>query len=628
MDFFDHQERAKKSTSKLIFLFALAVAGIVLVLYLFFVWFVNHGDASGRPIQLWNPDIFLSVSLGVLLVVSLGSLYKILQLRGGGHVVAEQLGGRLLSPSSSDPIERRITNVVQEMAIAAGVPTPPVYLLDQEAGINAFAAGYSPQDAVIGITRGCAELLTRDQLQGVMAHEFSHILNGDMRLNIRLMGILHGILIIGILGYFLMRSTLFAGGRSRDDKKNSAAGLALAGFAIMIVGYVGTFFGNLIQAAVSRQREFLADASAVQFTRNPEGVAGALKAIGGYAAGSKINNPHASEASHMFFSQGLSSLFATHPPLEERIKRIDPAWDGTYPQPRRSAFQEEPRSAKTQNRSNPSSIMGFSSSMAAIGRPSQAHMDYAHNLIENMPEELRQAVADPQKAKAAVYALFIDENGVLQDTKLQYIKNKEKPENYQALLRLLPLVHSQGVQVRLPLLDMAIPALKSLDKEAYGDFIEHIEGLILADRKMQLFEWALKSILIHHLGSRFDRSKSDAIGSKEISRLASDCQILLSTLAYAGKNHLGEAQRAYAAGIATLPALKGLLLLPPTQCGPKALDAAIQNLQRLTPSAKRDFLTSCANCVGSDGSIAQSEAELLRAIADLLGCPMPPLFAN
>ena len=249
----------------------------------------------------------------------------------GGTVVAERLGGRRVFPNTIDPAERRLLNVVEEMALASGVPVPPVFLLSEEQGINAFAAGYSPSDAVVGVTRGCAEQLTRDELQGVVAHEFSHILNGDMRLNMRLIGVLHGILLMGLIGRELLRLGAFGGGGALATKTTAPPHLLVIGLAFMIIGFLGLFIGNLIKAAVSRQREYLADASAVQFTRNPEGIAGALKRIGAAVFGSKLATPRAAEASHMYFAEGISSLFATHPPLNDRIARIEPQWDGKYP---------------------------------------------------------------------------------------------------------------------------------------------------------------------------------------------------------------------------------------------------------------------------------------------------------
>ena len=302
MDFFERQDQARRSTRRLIAYFMLAVILIILSIYIagitiFFGFNVNADPEL--PFQWWNPDLFLWITGATLCVVVIGSLYKIFALSKGGEVVARWLGGRLIDSSTSDPQERRLLNVVEEMAIASGTPVPSVFLLEEEKSINAFAAGFTPADAVIGVTRGTLQILSREELQGVIAHEFSHILNGDMRLNIRLIGVLNGILVIAMIGYAILRST-----RTSSSKKNGGGAVLAFGVALLIIGYVGVFFGKFIKSAVSRQREFLADASAVQFTRDPDGIAGALKKIGGLAHGSRIQNPKAEEMSHLFFSDG------------------------------------------------------------------------------------------------------------------------------------------------------------------------------------------------------------------------------------------------------------------------------------------------------------------------------------
>ncbi len=331
MDFFSHQDRARRQTALMLCLFAAAVAAIIAALYKvtgFLLFF--KGRSPG-----FDPQLLGIVAAAVLTLVGLGSLYKIRQLRqGGGAGVAELLGGRLVAADTADGHEQRLLNVVEEMAIASGVPIPAVYVLDED-GINAFAAGFTSADAVVTVTRGCLRKLGRDELQGVIAHEFSHILNGDMRLNIRLMGVVHGILLIALIGANILRYS-FGGSPGVSRSRRSGGPFILLAMAMMVIGYIGVFFANLIKAAVSRNREFLADSSAVQFTRNPSGIAGALKKIGGLSAGSEIGNEHAAEASHFYFAKGLGdslfSIFATHPPLAERVKRLDPGFRGAFPE--------------------------------------------------------------------------------------------------------------------------------------------------------------------------------------------------------------------------------------------------------------------------------------------------------
>ena len=387
-DFFELQDDARRNTKRLVVLFVVAVIGMTATFYVAAAILLGYGKDPSTGVTVFNvrwvdPLLMLQIAGATALVVGGASLYRISSLAGGGRVVAESLGGTLIHANSTDRLERRILNVVEEMAIASGNPTPPVYMLQDEPGINAFAAGFTPSDAVIGVTRGCVEQLSRDELQGVIGHEFSHILNGDMRLNIRLMGVLFGILVVGLIGNILLRSSIYGSVfQSRSNRDNSTQVLLVIGGVMMLVGFIGTLVGNLIKASVSRQREFLADASAVQFTRNPSGIADALKKIGGFEAGSKMMNPRAPESSHMFFgravSSGLNSLFATHPPLEERIARLDSSWQADG-----QAQRATPVSA-----SAPATglAMGFSPepadhAVAQIGSVTQDHLQHANEPV-------------------------------------------------------------------------------------------------------------------------------------------------------------------------------------------------------------------------------------------------------
>ncbi len=367
-DFFARQDHARRQTVRLIVLFALSVAAIIIAIYLVVAVGLSGAESThahhavyGQPEHyaaaphrgLWRPELFLGIAAGTLLVVALGSLYKIAELSAGGETVALMMGGRAVDPQSTDLAERRLLNIVEEMALASGVPVPPVFVMDNEPSINAFAAGHQPGDAVVTVSAGALRYLSREELQGVMGHEFSHILNGDMRLNLRLIGVVNGILVLAILGYYILR---FGGLSSRrsDREDNSGAAIFFLGLALVILGYLGVFFGNLIKAAISRQREFLADASAVQFTRYPGGIAGALKKIGGLEEGSHIRDAHAAEISHMFFGDAFAGsffrLFATHPPLDERIRALEPDFDGNFPEVKPVGVAAEPSPARAARR--------------------------------------------------------------------------------------------------------------------------------------------------------------------------------------------------------------------------------------------------------------------------------------
>ena len=637
MDFFQSQDAARRNTGRLVILFILAVIAIMVMIYLLVAMIFLSAGRGESAAPLLHPGLMLGVGGITIAIVGLGSLYKMGQLRAGGGFVAESLGGAPIRPDTTDPVERRLLNVVEEMAIASGTPCPPVYMMQQEKGINAFAAGFSPEDAVIGVTRGCAEQLSRDQLQGVIAHEFSHILNGDMRLNIRLIGILHGILVIGIIGYFILRSSLYTGAAYRRSSKRGGAGAILAlGAGLAVIGFVGTFFGNWIKAAVSRQREFLADASAVQFTRSPSGIAGALKRIGGYAHGAKVESPNAPEASHMFFGRaitsGLNSMFATHPPLPVRIKRIEPSWDGEFITTGPAIEREEPGAQVP--------LAGFAGAPAAaaespapprisaveqIGRPTRQHIDYAAQLIGQIPEPVINIARESYGARALIYALLLNREAEPRRIQMQQLSEHADVGVYDLTGKLLPAVQQLPQGLRLPLVDLALPALRGLTASQYQAFSENVMVLVEADEKIDLFEWALQRIILRHLEPHFARVKPPVTHYYALGRLGRQCSVLLSTLAYVGHRDRPAAQRAFSLGISRLD-VRSTSMLPPESCTVKALDDALDELNRTAPRVKQRIMTACAACISADRQVTVDEAELFRALCDGLSCPMPPLL--
>ncbi|MCK4873061.1 MAG: M48 family metallopeptidase [Phycisphaerales bacterium] len=640
MDFFEHQEVARKKTGRLIILFAVAVIAIMVMVYLLFalvfigVQAKTHAGESAQLDVLFHPGLFAMVVIGTLVVVGGGSMFKMAQLRAGGRVIAEQLGGKPVTHDTADAVERKVLNVVEEMAIAAGTPVPPVYVLDQEGGINAFAAGYTPSDAVIGVTRGCAERLSRDELQGVIAHEFSHILNGDMRMNIRLMGVLHGILIIGIIGYFLLRSSFYAGAaRRRSSKDNSAMAILALGVGLAVIGFVGTLFGNMIKAAVSRQREFLADASAVQFTRNPDGIAGALRKIGGFSTGARIDNPNAPQASHMFFGQaitsGLNSMMATHPPLGQRIKRIDPSWEGKFAKsdaaPSAAAAGVSGFAAGSTAAERAAPAPPVRNAVSQIGMLTQAHIEYAASLVAGLPREVTDAAHEAYGARSLIYCLLINAEQKPRAIQLERLGQHADPAVRDATVKLLPIVEKLDPKVRLPIIDLAIPALRALSPTQYAAFRRNVEELVRADDRIDLFEWALQRILLHHLDPQFTRARPARVQYYGLNRLSEPLEVLLSTLAYAGHRDRNQARLAmgHAAKHLRMPQPK---LRPVDQCGIAAVDAAMNELVKVAPRLKKQILLACAASVSADKKVTVNEAELLRAIADSLGVPMPPLL--
>jgi Zn-dependent protease with chaperone function len=558
-------------------------------------------------------------------------------LAGGGHTVAEMMGGQPLSPQTADPDERKIQNVVEEMAIASGTPVPPVFVLEQEDGINAFAAGFAPGDAVIGVTRGCIRNLTRDELQGVIAHEFSHILNGDMRLNIRLIGVLYGILLISMTGWIIFRSTAYSSRiQSRDNgNKRGANPWPLVGLALYVLGYVGVIFGNLIKAAVSRQREFLADASAVQFTRNPDGIAGALKKIGALSQGSGVLAPAAAEASHLFFGDAIGHFFqafATHPSLVERIRRIDPSFDGDFSRiklatPERTTVEGRARTSITPQSRPGRGVLRFNPAAVVdrVGTLQPEQIAYASDVLASLPGPLRALAYQPFGARAIVYALLIDhDNEAVRDAQLNRIGAAE-PELTGEVQKVLPLVERLTSELRLSLVSMVVPALRRLSRDQFEAFVALVRDLVSSDNRVSLYEYALQRLLLRHLATHYGYALPPPVRYRSPEPLFEPVRHVLGALAHVGSAQPAMVAEAFALGIKAVGWPLIDTALPPRNLDLEALDAALNALDAASAPLKREILTACAACIGADGRATVEEAELLRAIADSLGCPVPPL---
>jgi hypothetical protein len=520
-------------------------------------------------------------------------------------------------------------------------------VLNDERGINAFAAGHTTGDAAIGVTRGCIELLSRDELQGVIGHEFSHILNGDMRLNLRLIGIIFGLLCLATVGRIL----LYARSSNSRDKNP----LPILGLALIVLGAIGVFFGRLIQAAVSRQREFLADASSVQFTRNPGGLSGALQKIGRYSYGSKLESNHAPDLCHMFFGNGLGdSLFgamATHPPIPDRIHAIDPAWDGKFPPLKPEQMETVKRAAISElehTRPPMPQVLGAilggtvltgdddapippvirtNSVLPNLGNPTPLHLKYAEQLRDALPENLKAAARQPLDASALIYALLLSADKKLRAEQLAGIASRVSDTISKQTAALFPDVAAVAKHARLPLVNLAIGALRNLTADQFNQFSQTLEWLVGSDGKVELFEFVLQKIVLHHLAPKFGGERPATVQFYTLKPLVPDCVVVLSALANVGSSDAGEIQKAFTAGAPYLraPADVPLELLSPENCGVEQLDAALNRLALAVPIIKKNLIEASSRVVGADGVILEAEAELLRAIADTLDCPMPPL---
>jgi Zn-dependent protease with chaperone function len=625
MDFFEHQRRTRRNTVLLLGLFAAAVVAIVAVVYTIGWAIYSHyvprfqyeaGDWVVSPIPFWDRDLFTWVAGGCVGLIAWGTADMWLRLRAGGPAVAKLLGGRPIEPATVSVPERRLRNIVEEMAIASGLPVPQVFVLPAETSINAFAAGFRPADAVVAVTDGTLRLLNRDELQGVVAHEFSHILNGDMRLNLRLTSVLHGILSLAILGRFLLQSG--------TGRKNP---LALPGLALFAIGWIGVLFGRIIKGSVSRQREFLADASAVQFTRNPDGIAGALKKIGGYSRGSRIASHHAETASHMFIGNALADNFlswmATHPPIGERIRRIDPSFDESYPSIEFVPTTHDPwnrgEEAVYQPLRPPAPTSPAGEFLVHAGNPGARHLEYAGTFLTSLPASLAAEAHDPEGAQSLVFALLLDGRKEVRERQLASLRGSARPEFLQRVLSLDPQIRGLGVRARLPLLDLAMPALRQLPRSEIEPFLARLQDLIRADETISVFEFALSRVLRQGL-----RSGRRRVLYRSLTPLVADCQTVLTALAREGASEEPAAARAFAAGFSRLTR-DGVPMRPFARLQMGDVHRALGRLASASYSIKQDFLEAAVRTVQSDGSIGISEGELLRAVASALDVPIPPI---
>jgi Zn-dependent protease with chaperone function len=646
MNFFAQQQRARSHTKRMLVLFVLAVICIVgaidLVLLIAFGATGDRHHASHLSATA-APAVMFWTSVGVLAVISLSSLYKISSLRSGGGAVAKQLGAIQVEPASPDFAHKRLRNVVEEMAIASGVPVPEIYILEDEQAINAFAAGFTPADAAVTVTRGAMNKLTRDELQGVIAHEFSHVLNGDMRLNIRLMGVLFGILVIGIVGRKLVENT----GRSRDSN-----GIVAFGIAILVIGYIGVFFGRLIKASISRQREYLADASAVQFTRQPLGIGGALKKIGALVEGSKLNTSDKEEVAHMLFGDGVgySALFATHPPLDKRIKAIDPQYD-----PRElagiAAAWSEPVSVGDED-SAEVSISGFAPAgrttpVRAAARttvlpeaatqlkldaaqitqrgvlPTQDDIANAGAIRASIPENLRAATHTPASASQLIFALTLDTDPQRRAQQLGIVEKYFDAAMRAGTEQLNGALSDLHPLQRLPLAQLAFPSLRRLPRPQLQTFLIVLNQLPRADGESAIENYCLSKLIGVQVVDALNPSKTQPNGSLKLPTCAAELADIFAIVAEYGSDHEADAQRAYLLGMnEVMPDA-----VPPYEERKEwsmALDRALPKLDLLSPAGKELLVRGLTKAISADGVVTVVEAELLRTICAALHCPLPP----
>ncbi|WP_320822739.1 M48 family metallopeptidase [Reinekea sp.] len=660
MDFFEQQDRARKKTGQLILLFAIGLlATLVTINLLCFVcyWMLYSpvetsyseplpvvqsvlvqlfqletaapaGPRSGLGsawLSWWHSNLNWQISLGVIAAVVIGTVFRFLELAGGGRKVAEWAGAKPIRMSSTNPAVKQLINVCEEMAIAAGMPVPELYLMEREPGINAFVAGYSTQEAVLVVTQGALDLLTRDQLQGVIGHEYSHILNGDMRLNIRLMAFLAGLVLIGQIGrFFLLEASLWRGATRNRSRENSLSVplLTALGLILAVVGYIGVLIGRMIKAAVSRQREFLADASAVQFTRLPDGLAGALYAIKVNAAGSQLAHRHAEDMSHFCFGESvaLSDRLATHPPVVERIRRIAPNFVAVERSRRRrtESAQDSVARSKPQAFDTALTMVGIT---ALVGQVTPEHLNYARNLYRHIPEQIKNWVHQSAGARAYLYCQVLLGTSSGRQNLLNRIKQEDRGV-IEVLQKIWPYCQQMDEQLRLPILELLIPTLKKLPEAERTIFLDRLERFIYLDGRVDFIEWVTLTLVHLRIRPRDGAAQQKLDGKIEnyFSALSTIFNVLVELSRDKTAAEQAHQNICRQLGMAHEPnqTLQSI--------GYQRLGVALMSLESINFFWRKTLLQAFADLIQADGQVEFREYEILRIMAECLECPLPPLL--
>ncbi len=632
MNFFDQQARAKRDTRYLIAAFVLALIAITAAIDMIVLVLIST-QSSGSLTEtslVSHLPVLGGSSILVLGLIGVASLFRTMSLRAGGGKIATELGGVRVDADDKDPLRRRLRNVVEEIALASGVPVPEIYVLEQEDAINAFAAGYEPSSAAIGVTRGTLEKLNRDELQGVIAHEFSHILNGDMRLNIRMIGMLFGITIISLIGRSILNSSRRTRyhHRSRDD---NTAGILAVAFAVMIIGYIGLFIARLIKASLSRKREYLADASAVQFTRNPLGIGGALKKIAIDGSGRKLH-VDTEEVSHMMFgASGLSGLWATHPPILDRIAKVDPHFKPEHlddlsvklaREVERTQRKQAAAEQKLRKKGKAKGNMDFTNIVDQIGNPSENQMMFAALIAASIPENLYESAHSTQWVKEVICYTLLDDNIELRQKQLLIVAQRmgnESLEQVEQLLKDSPVIDRQQ---RLPLAEMAFPALKRRPPAELEEFRETINEIVMVDGEVDVFEYALAKMLDIQLQDAMSPPSILTHGNKSLKSLRQDAASLILVVANLGNEDIKAAAAAAEAGF-LIAGVDTKTEGKRESDWRKLLDRSLEKLNDLSPKGKESLIKGLVTTITHDHQVTVEEHEVLRIICASIRVPLP-----
>jgi Zn-dependent protease with chaperone function len=641
MNFFEYQEQARRQSRWLVFLFILAVIAIVVVIDLTLLVAFGVMDAEQQQALFSMQTLRTNVpalaggALATAAVILVASLFKTAALRSGGGKVARDLGGVPVEANARDPLRRRLYNVVEEIALASGVPVPEIYVLEQESGINAFAAGFTAADAAVAVTRGALEKLNRNELQGVIAHEFSHIFNGDMRLNIRLMGALFGILMLSLIGRKVLHGSYYMG----RSKNSNGAAIMLVAVAVMLVGYIGLFFGRWIKSAVSRQREYLADASAVQFTRDPDGIAGALKKISVYSDASYLN-VESEEVSHMLFGDGEKmSMFSTHPPMNERIRRIDKSFrpedlvqlaKSLQRKGRTEAEQaakEQMAKEQQQGKQGGAGLFDGNKLVEQIGHPDFSGILMAAALAASIPEEISQAAHSNQWATEVLFYCLMDQDSEIRQQQLLTVAQNMGSDSETRVRGLLSAAPELAKEQRLPLLEIALPELKRRPPDHVSKVLATVKALSDTDGQTDVFEYLMAKVIAQHLWESMNPQQVKLSGKASLKQVIDKAHKVIAVLALHGNESTTAVERAYKAGSHQLGSAE-VASMPEIADWSEALDQALPALDQLKPADKGQLVKALIATVMADNKIAVAEMELLRVVCSVIHVPLPMMTGD
>jgi len=647
MNFFEHQQRALRNTAWLGPLFVLALAatvavmaGVIALAWGVLQWLtldifeqspITHGiDPAAAPFtsivlllaRTWRhlvPAELVWGTAAALAAVMIGmALAKLRAIAPGGAALARLLDAREIVPARANPLERRLRNIVEEMAIAASLPVPRVFVLDHQGGINALTAGFSPRDAVIVVTRGALGSLNRDELQGVVAHEFSHILHGDVRLNTWMIVLLAGLASVNSLGARVLATSPGVG--------------FLAGVPLVVLGSIGLLFAKLIQAGISRQREFLADASAVRFTRNPEGLAAALARIERHRVGSTVWHRDAAALGHLFFAASvfiwIERVFATHPPLAERIARVAPGFRAARYVARHPALTEEQMLEQAiLELGAPASVAGTvalaggggGEVLASVGDPTGNHVAAAAGALRRLSPALRDALATADGARAVLLALALNREPGARARQLAPIAAEDELLA-QMVRELAGSGGLPGPEARLPVIELALPLLAALGRAERAAFLDLLRRVIVADGRVTLREFVLHTLLDDALGER--RPTARQVRYRSLTQLPGETRTVLSLLAHAAARG-GDAGKLFGEALAATGLRDGEPILPLGDITLDGVQTSLRRIAHLAPLAKPALVKGCVAAVHGAGPIGPAETELLRTVSAAIDCPLP-----